>query len=193
MLTSRLILLIVILSAFALWFNLEQNTEDTLSSSSLQSTDYSWQLFNSTTWQLNKTSQQSTIIQSDTLFFDDAAKTSDFTHPRVTLIDEQQTLFIESQQGQTSNNDLFELRGQVSLIQFDQTLSQLNKATQNKTLTTEYITYNSKTEKISSDQAVVITQPSTNLVGTGLEIDLKTDHFQLLSNVKGEYRPIKAE
>ena len=194
MLNSRLILFVLVLSAFALWFDFQQNTyTDTLGPSTLQSTDYSWQLFNSTTWQFNKElNQHGSIIKANTLFYDEAAKTSDFTEPRITLIEASQTLFIESQSGHSINNNNFELSGQVAITQFEQPIKKLDQALQNKTLTTEHITYNSKTEKISSDQEVTITQPNSILVGTGLEVDLKTNQFHLLSSVKGEYNPIKA-
>lgn len=197
MLNSRLILLVLILSAFALWLNIQHESQnDELSPSTLQSTDYSWQLFNNTTWQLDKSgSQNGSIVKSSTLFYDEAAKTSDFTQPQITLLEPNQTLFIESETGQSLNNQVFQLRGQVVVNQVEQSIDQLNPAThsstQNKTLKTEYITYNSQTQKITSDQPVSITQPNADFSGTGLEIDLKTNHIQLLSAVKGELRPQK--
>ncbi|MBN2866447.1 MAG: LPS export ABC transporter periplasmic protein LptC [Thiotrichales bacterium] len=193
MLNSRLILLILVLSAFALWFNVQQeDQDDALTPSTLQTTDYSWQLFNSTTWQFNKDNNlNSAIIQSETLFYDEAAKTSDFTLPQLTLIEPNQTLFIESQAGRSSDNQIFELSGKVIMTQLEHPLDkpQTDSASQNKTLKTEHITYNSITKKISSDQAVSITQPNSHFTGIGLDVDLTTRHFQLLSDVKGEYHP----
>ena len=193
MLNGRLIILILVLSAVALLLSYQHESENgPLYTSSLQSTDYSWQLFNSTTWQLNKTLEQSgSITQTSTLFYNEATRTSDFTKPHITLIEADQTLFIESQTGRSINNSDFELNGQVIFTQHDQPIQTLDQAQQNKTLTTEYITYNSIAETISSDQVVTITQPDAIIIGTGLNVDLKSRHFQLLSDVTSEYRPLK--
>lgn len=194
MLNSRLILLILLLSGFALWLSFKQSPHsDTLGPSTLQSTDYSWQLFNSTTWQFDKVNNQpGPIIKSTTLFYDETAQTSDFTHPFITLVKPEQTLTIEAQYGRSTDNNYFELNKDVVLIQFDQTIKKLDQSRENKTLTTEYITYNSMTEKIYSDQFVTITQPNANTSGIGLDANLNTQQFQLFSNVKSEYRPIKS-
>lgn len=193
MLNGRLIILILVLSAVALLLSYQHESENgPLYTSSLQSTDYSWQLFNSTTWQLNKTLEQSgSITQTSTLFYNEATRTSVFTKPHITLIEADQTLFIESQTGRSINNSDFELNGQVIFTQHEQPIQTLDQAEQNKTLTTEYITYNSIAETISSDQVVTITQPDAIIIGTGLNVDLKSRHFQLLSDVTSEYRPLK--
>lgn len=193
MLNGRLIILILVLSAVALLLSYQHESENgPLYTSSLQSTDYSWQLFNSTTWQLNKTLEQSgSITQTSTLFYNEATRTSVFTKPHITLIEADQTLFIESQTGRSINNSDFELNGQVIFTQHEQPIQTLDQAQQNKTLTTEYITYNSIAETISSDQVVTITQPDAIIIGTGLNVDLKSRHFQLLSDVTSEYRPLK--
>ena len=197
MLNSRLTLLVLILSAIVLWLNIQHESQhDELSPSSLHTTNYSWQLFNTTTWQLDKSGNLSgSIVKTSTLFYDEAAKTSEFTQPKITLLEPDQTLFIESQTGQSLHNQIFQLRGQVVVNQVEHSIDQLNppthSSTQNKTLKTEYINYNSQTQKITSDQLVSITQPNADFSGTGLEIDLKNNHVQLLSGVKGELRPQK--
>lgn len=193
MLNTRLILLILILSALALWLSYKQNPHtDTLGPSSLESTDYSWQLFNSTTWRFDKAlNQPGPIIKSDTLFYDETAQTSDFTQPFITIIKPEQTLTIKGQYGRSADNSYFELNRNVVLSQFDQPIQRLDQAVENKTLTTEYITYNSITEIVKSDQFVTITQPNSITSGVGLDANLKTEQFQLFSDVKSEYHPVK--
>jgi len=191
MLKSRFILFSIALSAFALWFVLQQTSQkDVASTSTLQSTNYSWQIFNSTSWQFDKQlNEAGPIIQTKTLFYDESAKKSDFTEPRIISAKSDQTLFIKSQTGQSMNDSDIKLNGDVVMIQFEKPISQLEQTQQNKTLKTEYITYNSTTEKISSDQRVEITQASSLMTGTGLEVDVKNNRYQLLSDVEGEYRP----
>lgn len=184
MLNSRFILFALVLSAFALWFVFQQNSQKSdSSSSSLQTSGYSWQLFNSTTWQIDKTQKQSeSIIKAETLFYNEDDNRSDFTQPKITLTQADETLFIQSETGHSVNDSHLELNGKVLVMQIDQTL-------QNKTLKTEHITYNPKTQMISSDQYVEIRQPNSLMTGTGLKADIKNNHYQLLSDVKGEYRP----
>ncbi|MEA3405176.1 MAG: LPS export ABC transporter periplasmic protein LptC [Pseudomonadota bacterium] len=184
MLNSRFIIFTLVLSAFALWFVFQQTSQKIdPSSSSLESSGYSWQLFNSTTWQVDKTQNRSdSIIKAETLFYDEAAKQSDFTQPRITLTQADETLFIQSETGHSVNDSQIELNGKVVVMQID-------KTRQNKTLKTEHITYNPNTQIISSDQHVEISQPNSLMTGTGLKADIKNNHYQLLSNVKGEYRP----
>ena len=191
MLNNRFILFALALSAFALWFVVQQSSqEDPENTSTLQSTNYSWQLFDSTTWQFDKLeNQQGSIINAKTLFYDDAAKSSDLTEPRIVLIQADKTLFISSKTANTLNDSELQLNGDVILMQLEQPVQELGEIQKNKTLKTQRITYNSKTEKITTDQQVEIIQPHASIIGTGLEIDLKNSRYQLLSNIKGEYRP----
>ncbi len=191
MLNIRFTLFTLILSVFALWFVFQQTAKKAPpASSTLEESGYSWQLFNSTTWQFDKVSNQpGSTIQADTLFYDDAAKSSDFTEPRVTMIQAEQTLFIRSENGHSINDNELELSGKVVLTQFDQPIQQLSQADQNKTLKTEYITYNSETQVLTSDQRVEITQPNATTTGTGLKADIQNRHYQLLSDVQTDYQP----
>lgn len=191
MFSGRFILFALILAALALWISFQQTTQQsTLLDSSLKSTDYSWQLFNSTTWQFDKSqSKQNTITQADSVFYQEANQTSRLSQPRIVISQPEQTLVIRSQQGQTRADSVLELAGQVVVTQFDQPYLAIKTDSQNKTLTTEFITYNSNTEEINSHREVVITQANATTSGTGLKANLKTRQFQLLSNVKGHYMP----
>jgi len=189
MLNSRFILFTLVLSAFALWFVFQQTSQKSTSStsSSLQTSGYSWQLFNSITWQVDKTQNQAdSIIQADTLFYNETEGRTDFTQPKITLIQPGENLYIQSETGHSVNDDHIEFNGNVVMLQID-------KTQQNKTLTTQHITYNPNTQLISSDQLVKISQPNLQMTGTGLRADLKNNQYQLLSDVKGEYRPDNAE
>ncbi|MDX1347383.1 MAG: LPS export ABC transporter periplasmic protein LptC [Thiomicrorhabdus chilensis] len=191
MFSGRFILFALILAALALWISFQQSTQQSaLLDSSLKSTDYSWQLFNSTTWQFDKTqSKQNTITQADSVFYQEANQTSQLSQPRIVISQPEQTLVIRSQQGKTRADSVLELSGQVIITQFDQPYLTIKTDSQNKTLTTEFITYNSNTEEINSRREVVITQANGTTSGTGLKANLKTREFQLLSNVKGHYMP----
>jgi len=184
MLSSRFILFTVVLSALALWLVSQQTSEKfDPPSSSLQTSGYSWQLFESTTWRVDKTQNQSdAMIEAETLFYDETAKRSDFTQPKITLKQADKTIYIQSKTGHSVHNGNIELNSQVVILQSDNTL-------QNKTLKTEHITYNPITQIIRSDQRVEISQPNSLMVGTGLKADFKNNHYQLLSDVKGEYHP----
>lgn len=191
MFSGRFILFTLILAALALWISFQQTTQQpALLDSSLKSTDYSWQLFNSTTWQFDKTqSKQHTITQADSVFYQEATQTSQLSQPRIVISQPDQSLIIRSQQGQTREDSVLELEGQVIITQFDQPYLAIKTGSQNKTLTTEFITYNSNTEEINSNREVVITQATGTTSGTGLQANLKTRQFQLLSNVRGHYTP----
>ncbi|WP_028486066.1 LPS export ABC transporter periplasmic protein LptC [Thiomicrorhabdus chilensis] len=191
MFSGRFILFALILAALALWISFQQTTQQSaLLDSSLKSTDYSWQLFNSTTWQFDKTqSKQNTITQADSVFYQEANQTSQLSQPRIVISQPEQTLVIRSQQGKTRADSVLELAGQVIITQFDQPYLTIKTDSQNKTLTTEFITYNSNTEEINSHREVVITQANGTTSGTGLQANLQTRQFQLLSNVKGHYMP----
>ena len=190
MVNRRFILFAFFLSALALWFVLQQNNQKpTLALSTLKSTDDSWQVFNSTTWQFDKTRQQNTsVTKAKTVFHNDATAISDFTEPRIALIQTEQTLFIKSQTGQSFKNGDLVLKDNVRLMQFNQPLQALEQAQQNKTLKTQFITYNSIKDTISSDQPVEIIQSGSVTTGTGLDVDIKKSHYRLLSEVKGKYQ-----
>ncbi|MDG6773581.1 LPS export ABC transporter periplasmic protein LptC [Thiomicrorhabdus sp. ZW0627] len=192
MLNSRFIFFTLLLSALALWIAFQQNTSTTTASkgSSLQSTDYSWQLFNATTWQLDKTdNHKNTITQAKSMFYQEALKKSELAEPRILISQPQQTLTIRSQSGETYNESKIDLSGNVVITQYDLPYAKVNTQSQNKTLQTEFITYNANTQKISSPKDVTITQPGAITTGTGLKADIQKKQFQLLSNVKGQYDP----
>ncbi len=192
MLNSRFILFALILSALALWIAFQQNTStSTVSrSSSLQTTDYSWQLFNATTWQFDKTeNHKNTVTQATSVFYQESLKKSELSNPRIVIAEPQQTVTISSQRGETYNESQVDLSGNVVITQYDLPYAKITDESQNKTLKTQSITYNASTQQVSSADDVTITQPGAVTTGTGLKADIQKKHFQLLSNVKGQYIP----
>lgn len=190
MLNARFIIFTLLLSALALWIGFKQSPSSIqITDSSLKSTDYSWQLFNSTTWQFEKKSEPRHVItQADSVFYQESQKSSDLTHPVITLIEPEQTITIESRSGKTSEESLIELEGDVQLRQYALPIAKIGTTGQNSLLRTEQITYNANTQQAYTDLPVTLTHQENVTSGTGLRADIANRHFQLLSNVKGQYK-----
>jgi lipopolysaccharide export system protein LptC len=191
MLNSRFVIFALLLAALALWFSFEQTRQPAgIQDSSLKTSGYSWQLFNSTTWQYDKQDEHRlTITQSKSVFYQDNNKQADFEAPKVMVIEPQQTLTLHSVKGQSFDDNRFELNGQVDIRQFNRPFNDIETNHPDKTLKSEHIAYDVRQQLLSSDGDVTITHQQGVTSGTGLMADLKTRHIQLLSNVRGDYNP----
>jgi lipopolysaccharide export system protein LptC len=194
MLNRRFILFALLLAAIALWINFQQiRQESTTEEVAIKHSDYSWQLFDSTTWQVDKTdSQHSRVMQAKTLFYQESLRKSELSEPLMLISQPQQTITARSQSGQTLNDSQIELSGQVVLQQYEQAYSKLTPDTRNNTLTSEHILYNADTQQASTPEPVVIRHASGITRGTGLQADLSQKQFRLQSDVSGTYLPTNA-
>jgi lipopolysaccharide export system protein LptC len=176
------------LAAVTLWITQQQSNQQTLSDESTPIASYSWQSQHSTTWQIDRqTPHKQTLIYTQQMNYQDTSKRSDFLQPNVRLLDLQQQTQIQSQQGFSEQNQIIHFEKDVRITQHNPT--ETAEAGQNKTLTTQRITYNAQSNLVSTDAAIVITLPQGTLTGTGLNANLQTGHYQILSHVKGVYQP----
>lgn len=187
-LNSRYLLSALLLAALALWISFQQTTRTARpADSALQQSGYSWQLFNSITWQYSADNpQRLTITQANSVFYDDSRKQANFDQPYLILIEPQQTLTLQSRSGQSLEERLFNFKGEVIARQYNNTPNHAQPA---KTLQSEALTFDAQTQRLQSDLAVTLTHEQGITTGTGLRADLKNQHIQLLSNVRGDYNP----
>lgn len=181
----KFVLIALGLAAVTLWITQQQSNDQTQTAQSTPALSYSWQSHHSTTWQIDRqTSHKQTLIYTQQMNYQDASKRSDFILPNVLLLDSQQRTQIQSQHGFSEQNQLIHFKQDVVIHQNNPL-----ETGQNKTLTTQSITYNAQTNVVSTDAPLVITWPQGRLSGTGLNANIETGNYQILSQVKGVYQP----
>ncbi|WP_127471302.1 LPS export ABC transporter periplasmic protein LptC [Thiomicrorhabdus aquaedulcis] len=181
----KFVLIALSLAGATLWITKHQNQNATHLASAKAPLSYSWQSNHSTTWQIDRaTPQKQTLIYTQQMNYQDTSQRSDFSYPFVLLIDAQQHTKIQSQTGFSEHNQIIHFEKEVLITQFEP-----KNPEQNKTLSTQSITYNAQTNQVSTSAPVVIKQPQGTLTGTGLNANLETGYYQLLSNVTGVYQP----
>ncbi len=182
--------LFIFLAAMATVFiSLKQITPTSDSDIPEEILDYSWQIFNTQTWQQNPqdlTSQ--TYIKAHRIHHQDEHKTTFFTQPFVIRTTLEHTHTIQSQQAELTQETKLSFLKNVVIKRYP-TNKLDNNQPQNKTLLTEKITYNTETQQIYSPLLVVMKQPQTRMSGIGFKANLQTGNFQLLSNVKTHHEP----
>ncbi|MPQ76196.1 LPS export ABC transporter periplasmic protein LptC [Hydrogenovibrio sp. JE_KL2] len=145
---------------------------------------YSWQIFDSTTWQVNKNTseQQQTYLTAKAIHYQNNSKQSDFTAPFSIQQKPNETLLIRSQKGSSQNDQTIHLEGNVQIESASH-----NK--ENKSLKTEQITYNSQTEQLVNHVFTQLKTPNVTITGVGFSANLKQDQYKFESNVKTQYQP----
>lgn len=185
---KRLPLFLVFFASFGiLAFSFYQNSTFVSSLPKIEpiELDYSWQVSKSTSWQVNKqqTEQKQTLIYARMVNYDNQTKRSTFVEPAIIEASASEILFVNSQRGSTSNDQVIELRNQVIIHSFDMA------AEENKTLRTEQITYNTETETATSQVFTELYKPGFRISGTGFEANLKQEKYTFKSDVKTFYQP----
>ncbi|GKT12491.1 MAG: lipopolysaccharide export system protein LptC [Thiomicrorhabdus sp.] len=183
----RLVIYAFLLSFAALWFNAQQSRSTQAGKSQAKTNQtYSWQSKDSTTWQIDRRNpEQQTTIQTESWRYQESTKQSEFTQPIITLVNLNSTTIITSEKGQSQNDNIISLSGNVIVTQHSDS-TEVNQR-QLSTLSTQQITYNASQGEISSRDTITITQPSGVTTGIGLEANLKSGYYHLLSDVKGTY------
>lgn len=155
--------------------------------------DYSWQIFHSTSWQIDKAKAQSeqTVVYADAFHYHNDTQISQFTRPFITRYKTDEIITIESQQGQTRNEEQIDLAGQVQLQSFTPPTDPkpFQPPLKNKTLTSEQISYNSQTSLLTSDVLTQIEEPNLTISGVGFEANLDQGVYRFFSQVKTYYDP----
>ncbi len=189
----RIILFSLILAVLALWITTQQDTQQqNPQNTQVTAESFSWQATESTTWKINRNDpNQQTTLQTESFRYHETSKQSDFTHPVITRSQPDSVVIIKSQQGQSLNDEIITLSGNVIIKQISTKISttdtqQPNK-TQNSILSTEHITYNANSGELHTDAKVTLTQPNGSTTATGLKANLETGQYQLLNDVQGIY------
>lgn len=169
------------------------NTSDSSIANQNKLQDYSWQIFHSTSWQIQKATPQltQTIVTADAFHYQNDTQLSHFTRPYIIRYKPEEIITIESQNGETRNEEQIDLSGQVKILSFTPA-PQANSAQppfKNKTLTSEQISYNSQTSLLTSDVLTQIQEPNLTVSGVGFEANLDQGEYRFFSQVKTFYDP----
>lgn len=183
----RVILFAFLLSIVALWINDQQDRKKRVKTDQVEAkVAYNWQSKNSISWQIDRQQpDQQTIIKTETLRYQESNKQSDFTQPVITHITPTAVTVISSQTGQSLNDNIITLSGNVTI---NQNSKQANKdKVQQSILTTDNISYNANQGELVSHDTITIKQETGITTGVGLKANLETGHYKILSNVQGIY------
>jgi len=192
----RILLLTLLLAVVTLWIT-NQQTQSSSSDDSTAGTPlaYSWQAINTTIWEFSpKEQNKQTIIQAENIHYKDEIKMSEFSQPNVTIIENNSVTTLSGVKGHSVDDQLITLNDNVIIRQSNiksvNPQEQSNQTTnQPTTLKTESLSYNSETNQLFTDAKVSISQYNSETTGTGLRADLTKSEYELLSDVKGHYRP----
>jgi len=192
----RILLLTLLLAVVTLWITNQQtqpsNTDDSTAGKPLA---YSWQAINTTIWKFSpQEPNKQTIIHAENIHYKDEIKMSEFTQPNVTIIEDNSVTTLTSVKGHSVDDQFITLNDNVIIRQSEimpaSPQEQGNQSTnQPTTIKTESLSYNSDTNKLSTDAKVSISQYNGETTGTGLRADLTKSEYELLSDVKGSYHP----
>lgn len=178
-------ILVFVLSISLLLINTQQNflQPSSKTQSERPKLTYSWQIFDSTTWEVNKNTPevQQTYLTAKAIHYQTDSKQSDFTTPFSIQHKPNQTLFLRSQKGISQNDQTIKLQGNVQI-------ESTTKNKENKSLQTEQITYNSQTEQLVSHVFTKLKTPDLIITGVGFSANLKQDQYKFESNVKTQYQ-----
>lgn len=181
------VILIFLVSFLILAFSFYQNSTFQSSLPKIKPVDlsYSWQIYESTSWQIKKGQQnlKQTLVSAQIANYDKNHQISHFEKPFIVETRSSEVVFIRSQKGSTAKDKIIDLEQQVVIYSFDLT------DRENKTLETEQITYNTETEKAISPVFTKLTQPGLKVSGIGFEADLKQENYTFKSDVKTIYQP----
>lgn len=183
-------ILLFFLSVTALLIAFKQ-TKQEASDPNLQTQDIaikpSWQLYKSTSWQVpppSETKKQQTAVYANEIQYHKDTKKSFFQSPFI--IDErvENRTFLSSHNGESINDQKLIFTGDVNVF-----VQHKNDAKENKTLTSEEISYNTLTKQITSQVFTQMTQANLSISGTGFKADNALGRIEFLSNVKTRYLP----
>jgi len=151
---------------------------------------HSWQIFQSTSWQISKhsPSTKQTVIYADEVFYQNQTKQSRFKNPYIIQDKEDTAYTIKSLQGETLNDQIVHLNGKVVIHTIEK-----QPDSENKTLKSEQISYNTLSETLTSRVYTEIIEPNLTVSGIGFKANMTTGKYRFLSDVKTLYQPQKTE
>lgn len=146
-----------------------------------------WQLYESTSWQIPPSSQaqtQQTAVYANEIQYHKKARQSFFKSPFIIDDRPDNRTSLSSQLGQSLNDQTLIFNGNVKVLVRDKA-----DPKQNKTLTSEEISYNTESKQITSQVFTRLTQANTTISGTGFKANNGLGTIEFLSDVKTRYQP----
>lgn len=146
-----------------------------------------WQLYESTSWQIPPSSQaqtQQTAVYANEIQYHKKARQSFFKSPFIIDDRPDNRTSLSSQLGQSLNDQTLIFNGNVKVLVRDKADTK-----QNKTLTSEEISYNTESKQITSQVFTRLTQANTTISGTGFKANNGLGIIEFLSDVKTRYQP----
>lgn len=141
-----------------------------------------WQISQSQSWQINRNQpDQQQFLKAQ--FMRKQSEQVFIEQPQLVLQEAEQLIRLDSAHLEILNQTRFEFKGNVIVNRHNK------DASQNQRLLTELLIYNQANDQLSSPLLVKIESQNQITTGVGLVADLKTNHTQLLSEVKTRYVP----
>ena len=187
--------LVFLFSAIFLVINSFQSFQPSSDLPSIESIklNYSWQIINSTTWQLPKLAKddlkntKQIIASADKIQYQNDSKVSDLTAPFIIQQEVDRVVFIASQTGRSEQENIVSLFGGVVIESVDLSANAV------KTLTSESVVYNNLLQTLSSNQRTTVQQPGLTISGDTMKFDIGQEKHHFKGNVVTHYTPIKRE
>lgn len=187
--------LVFLFSAIFLVINSFQSFQPSSDLPSIESIklDYSWQIINSTTWQLHKEAKddlkhtKQIIASADKIQYQNDSKVSDLTAPFIIQQEVDRVVFIASQTGRSEQENIVSLFGGVVIESVDLSANAV------KTLTSESVVYNNLLQTLSSNQRTTVQQPGLTISGDTMKFDIGQEKHHFKGNVVTHYTPIERE
>ncbi|QBZ82998.1 Lipopolysaccharide export system protein LptC [Hydrogenovibrio crunogenus] len=187
---SVILLFVAALVVLTIAFKQSINRDASSVQSKPLSLTHSWQIFESTSWQIPKLTPNTkqTIIYSDEVFYQNKTKQSRFKNPYIIQDKETSAFTIKSLQGQSVNDQIVHFNGDVVIHMVEK-----QSPSENKTLKSEQISYNTLSETLTSKVYTEIIEPGLMISGIGFKANMTSGKYRFLSDVKTVYQPQKTE
>ncbi|MBD3612084.1 MAG: LPS export ABC transporter periplasmic protein LptC [Hydrogenovibrio crunogenus] len=187
---SVILLFVAALVVLTIAFKQSVNRDSTSVQTKPLALTHSWQIFKSTSWQVSKQdpNTKQTVIYSDEVFYQNETKQSRFKNPYIIQDKETSAYTIKSQQGQSINDQSVHFNGDVVIQMIEK-----QTPSENKTLKSEQISYNTLSETLTSKVYTEITEPGLIMSGIGFKANMASGKYRFLSDVKTVYQPKKTE
>ena len=187
--------LVFLFSAIFLVINSFQSFQPSSDLPSIESIklNYSWQIINSTTWQLHKEAKddlkhtKQIIASADKIQYQNDSKVSDLTAPFIIKQEVDRVVFIASKTGRSEQENIVSLFGGVVIESVDLSANAV------KTLTSDSVVYNNLLQTLSSNQRTTVQQPGLTISGDTMKLDIGQEKYHFKGNVVTHYTPIERE
>lgn len=183
-------ILLFLLSLITLLIAFKQTQHDT-TKEALNAQDIAikptWQLYESTSWQIPSSSEvqaQQTAVYANEIQYHKKSRQSLFKAPYIIDDRPENRTSLTSQTGKSLNDQVLIFNGDVQVFVRDKT-----NPKENKTLTSNEISYNTQSKQITSQVFTQMTQANTTISGTGFKADNALGTIEFLSDVKTRYQP----